>query len=199
MLPETATVIQELLDKYEAIPKWDTLRTERTRMFLPLVLERVQGDILEIGAHAGTCTKVFCEIGAQHGRHVFVVDPWDGRQQGSEAIFGQFNGATSTYKNLTVQRKGSEDPTVLEKFQEDNTKFAFILIDGLHTYDAVKNDLERYKDLLEPHGVICIDDWRGPYGFSAGIQRAAFAYLDDGYRHLTTPDTFIETYFVKLS
>lgn len=192
-------MIQEFLDAYEAIPEWDTHRTERTRVILPMVLEHVKGDILEIGAHQGGTTVVFCEESLKYDRHVFVVDPWDGRQQGNQRALNVFNGATEAHKNLTVQRMGSENPAVLKGFQRDNTKFAFILIDGLHSYDAVKNDLERYKDLLEPHGILCLDDWHGPYGFSPEIRKAAKDHLDANYQELKTPDSFIEHYFVKLS
>jgi predicted O-methyltransferase YrrM len=164
-----------------------------------MVLDHVEGDILEIGAHQGRTTKIFCDLGKQYNRHVFVVDPWDGRQQGNQKTFEAFQGATRGCDNLTVQHLGSEDPRVLGTFQKDDVKFAYILIDGLHSYDAVKNDLERYKDLLQPGGIICIDDWRGPYGFSVAIRKAATDHLDEHYQELPTPDSFIENYFVKLS
>lgn len=199
MLPESTRIIQKFLDEYQAKPGWDPYRTERTSTLLPMVLEHVKGDILEIGAHKGTCTKVFCEIGEKYDCRVFVVDPWDGRQQGSQGEFNIFSEATAAYQNLTVHRKGSEDLAVLEAFQNDGVKLAFILIDGLHSYDAVTNDLERYKGLLEPNGIICIDDWTGPYRFSEAIRKAAINHLDENYQQLTTPDSFIETYFVKLS
>lgn len=192
-------MIQEFLDAYKAVSGWDPYRTERTRSILSIVLEYIEGDVLEIGAHQGRTTKIFCEVGLKYNRHVFVVDPWDGRQQGSQAAFDTFNVATTACKNLMVQRKGSEDPIVLENFQKDDVKFAFILIDGMHSYEAVKNDLEKYKGLLELHGIICIDDWHGPYGFSKAIRRAAVDHLDTNYQEFKTPDSFIEHYFIKLS
>jgi hypothetical protein len=198
-LPQTALMIQEFLDEYEAIAGWDTLRTERTHTVLPMILEHVEGDILEIGAHSGGTTKVFCELGDKYNRHVHVVDPWDGRQQGNAEAHGQFQAVCSEYKNLTVHRLGSEDPAVLEALKEKGVRFSYILIDGLHSYDAVKNDLLLYKDLLTLHGVICIDDWQGPYAFSNDIRDAAHDHLDDSYKELTVPESFIETYFVRLS
>jgi hypothetical protein len=198
MIPKTAMLIQEFLDQYDAIARWDPLRTERAPKILPMVLEHVEGDILEIGALRGRTTQAFCDVGAKYNRHVFVVDPWDGRQQGSHKEFTEFQNNTAGCQNLTVHRMASENPAALKALKEQGVKLSFILIDGLHTYDAVHNDLMLYKDLLESHGVICIDDWRGPYGFSAAIQKAAHEQLDEDYQHLKTPDSFIETYFVKL-
>lgn len=199
MLPEIVTRLQKFLDNYEAKAGWDTFRTERANDILPIVLQCVAGDILEIGAFQGCSTNVFCTIGAEYDRVVHVVDPWDGRQQGNNGSYNKFKESTAAHTNLTVQKLGSENPKVLEKFKEDNTKFAFILIDGHHTYENVRSDLINFKDLLEPYGVICLDDWSGPYGFSDAIRRAANDFLDDNYLLLKTPDSFIERYFVKLS
>ncbi len=199
MLPKPARLLQKYFDKYDAFPDWDPLRTERTDVVLRMILPDAKGDILEIGAHRGRTTQVFCAVAKEYGRTVYVVDPWDGRQQGSNKVFGEFNEATKDLDNLIVHKKGSEHPSVLSKFKEDNVKFAYILVDGLHSYEGVRDDITRYKDLLEPNGVICLDDWTGPYGFGIGIQRAAAECLDDNYLKIVTPDSLIEAYFVKLS
>lgn len=199
MLPETGQRIQKFLDGYEAKDNWDTLRTERTHDILPMVLQHIAGDILEIGAFEGSTTNVFCKIGAEYNRTVHVVDPWDGRQQGSHSTYNKFTANTAGHTNLKVQKLGSEDPKVLAKFLKDDVKFAFILIDGHHTYKSVQNDITNFKDLLLPNGIICIDDWHGPYGFSDAIQKACADHLDDNYQLIETPSSFIERYFVKLS
>ena len=192
--------MQKYFDRYEAIPNWDTFRTERIDIVLRMIFPDVKGDILEIGAHKGRSTKIFCTIAKMYDRRVYVIDPWDGRQEGDIKAFGDFQDAIKDVGSLlTVHKRGSENPAVLSKFKKDDTKFAFILVDGLHSYEAIRGDLTRYKDLLEPHGIICIDDWCGPYGFDVGIRQAAAECLDDNYLRIITPDSFIETYFVKLS
>jgi cephalosporin hydroxylase len=162
-------------------------------------LQHTKGDVLEIGAHSGATTKIFCDIGTQHNCHVYVIDPWDGRQQGDNDVFQTFQKNTAECLNLTVYHTGSEDPQVLKDLQGRGVQFAFILIDGMHSYKAVKNDLKRYKELLKAGGVICIDDWTGPYGFSAEIRKATTDHLDDNYHALDTPGSFIERYFVRLT
>lgn len=208
MLPKAARVIQKYLEAYETIggpvmvtvgKQWDPHRTKRTRVIVPIVLEHVEGDILEIGAHIGTTTVVFCDAARDKGRNVTVIDPWDGRQQGNNKIHQQFKTATTHLTNLVVHHMGSEDPRPLAQFKADGTKFAFILIDGLHSYPAVKNDIEKYSELLMPGGILCIDDWHGPYTFSKAIQKAANECLGDNWRQLSHPESLIETYFVKLA
>lgn len=190
-------MIQKFLEDYQADPRWDVRRTERANVLVPIVLRSVEGDILEIGAHRGHSTNVFCKTGGEYGRHVFVVDPWDGRQEGNDKIFSEFKKNTAHCENLTVHHVGSENPKVRESFLANETRFSFILVDGLHTREAVRNDIERYADLLLPGGIICFDDWRGPYGFCAAIREAVGEHLK-GFAEVKAPDTFIEQYFVKL-
>lgn len=191
-------LLKKFFSEYHAQAAWDPRRTERASVVLPLVLDHVQGDILEIGAHCGLTTQVFCKLGAERGRHVIVVDPWDGRQEGNDRVFQEFKGNTQSCVNLTVHHMGSEDPNIRNNFLDTDKKFAFILIDGLHTYEGVKNDIEKYVEFLTPNGVLCIDDWRGPYPFCARIRESTRDHLGDGFAEIQTPDTFIENYFVKL-
>ena len=187
--------LSDYLNSVNVIPKWDTLRTDRTRDILPKILDATKGSILEIGAHRGTTTAVFCNHAKDFGRQVFVVDPWDGRQQGNNEVGEEFGHNTAGFDNLTVINMGSEDPRVIDQLQ--GQKFAFILIDGLHTYDAVRNDIATYAPLLVSGGILCIDDWTGPYGFSARIRQATNEHLPKSYTKIDTPLEFIEAYFIK--
>lgn len=195
----TSKLIQAYIDACNVIPTWDTLRTARAEHIIPIVLEHVKGDILEIGAYVGSSTNVFCNHAAKYNRNVYVIDPWNGKQEGDHNAFQKFKNNTAHHTNLIVQRTGSENEAVLAKFKKDKVRFAFILIDGLHSYDAVTNDINNFKDLLLPDGVICIDDWSGPYNFSEHIRRAAEDHLDDNYQLLKSPAPFIERYFIKLA
>lgn len=199
MTSPTVQKIQEYLKTYKAIPGWDTLRAERADMIVPIVLEHAEGHILEIGALKGTTTAIFCRAAEKYQRRVFVIDPWDGRQGGNNSIHGEFRKNTSHFKNLTVYRRGSESLESRKSFLANNIKFAFILIDGLHGYEAVKNDINLYADLLMPNGVLCFDDWQGPYGFCKSIQQAANDHLNHGLVMIQTPDSFIERYFIKVN
>lgn len=197
-LPEYAIKFQQFLDTFPALPGWDHHRTARTVDVLEHILPYVEGDLLEIGAHVGLTTTQLCKIAKKYGREVVVIDPWDGRQQGGGPEYTAFQAHTAEFDNLTVHKFGSENPIVPKALADCGRKFAFILIDGEHDYNAVTNDVSRYRDFVVPGGIISVDDWRGPYTFSANIQRAAYEQLCDGYQELVTPDSFIESYFIKL-
>lgn len=187
-------IVEAFFKDYQPNSSWDVDRTARTKLLLPQILERVDGDILEIGAHCGTTTQVFCEAAEKLGRKVHVVDPWDGRQEGSGEVYNVFAANTGRFSNLTVHKMGSEKPEVLEAIKD--CRFAFILIDGLHSYDAVVNDFTKYRHLLVPNGVICVDDWTGPYDFSSEIRRAIHSHLGE-FTILASPDALIEKYLTR--
>lgn len=188
-------LLQSFFKDYRPIPAWDTDRTGRTKLLLSSILEKADGDILEIGAHRGTTTQVFCEIGARFGRKVYVIDPWDGRQEGSAEVYNAFLGNMSKFSNYTVHKCGSETPQAFNAVKD--LKFAYILIDGLHSYDAVVSDFTKYRAMLTTNGVICVDDWSGPYAFSQQIRRAIKEYLGHEFIIIESPDVLIEKYVVR--
>jgi hypothetical protein len=192
---KTKNILTSYLKSYKSVSNWDTLRPARTADYLPAILEAVDGDILEIGAHRGDTTKVLCEIAAKFNRSVYVIDPWDGRQEGDAAIFNIFTANTNKYSNLKYHRAGSETSSAIE-FMSDK-KLSYLLVDGLHTYNAVCNDIYNYAKLIHQHGVLCVDDWTGPYGFSPEIQRATFDSIGDRFELIDCPPQLIERYFVR--
>ena len=189
-------IIQKILAIYPANTEWDVERTARAKILLPEILEKVDGDILEIGAHCGTSTQVFCEIAQKFGRKVHVIDPWDGRQEGSGEVYNVFMANTNRFSNCIVHKYGSETTEAINAVKD--IKFAFILIDGLHGYDSVVNDFTKYSSLINTDGVICIDDWTGPYTFCELIRRAITDNLNQDYCLVDSPNTLIERYIVRL-
>lgn len=192
---KTKNILTSYLQSYKPVSNWDTLRSDRTAQYLSAILEVVDGDILEIGAHAGHTTKVLCEIAEKFNRNVYVIDPWDGRQEGDSAIFNVFTANTSKYSNCHYHRAGSEVASSIEFMA--NKKLSYLLVDGLHTYNAVCNDIANYAKLINQYGVLCVDDWTGPYHFSPEIQRATFDSIGDRFELIDCPHQLIERYFVR--
>lgn len=148
--------LESFLSTYESSGDWNPFRTERTDKILSMLLANVEGDLLEIGAHVGSTTKVLCEVGAKYNRKVFVIDPWDGRQEGTNETYESFQNNCSQHSNLTTIRRASQDQEILALLGPQ--RFAYILIDGLHEYQAVKHDFITFTPLLNSGGVVCIDD-----------------------------------------
>ena len=159
------------------------------------------GDILEIGAHEGEFTVLLCEyakvfdlsLAAQ--KHVYVIDPWDGRQQGNEEVYQKFLNYMKPYHNWTALRAGSETAQAKEWIASMNLCFAWV--DGLHEYNAAKADIATAKTGFKGPGIIGMDDVRGPFHFNAGLMRASEESEDDQWKHVKSPDNFTHSFLVR--
>jgi hypothetical protein len=112
-------------------------------------------DAIEIGALDGTTTRYLSKF----FKRVFVIDPWDGRQQGVPSKYEIFLNNTKDLNNVYHCRTGSETE-LARKFLSDveNPNFGFAYIDGLHTTEAVINDFDLCKDYIKNNKYIFIDD-----------------------------------------
>lgn len=112
-------------------------------------------DALEIGAHNGGTTKYMSGI----FKRVFVIDPWDGRQQGNEIVFQDFLKTTEGCDNVEYVRAGSETPQAKSFLKNiEGFKLGYCFIDGLHTKEAVINDYFLILDYLVSGSIIIVDD-----------------------------------------
>lgn len=119
-----------------------------------IALQKYDGDILEIGCHVGLTTKILAEIAQKHGRKVVVVDPWDGRQEGDEAVFQEFLRNVENYKDtISINRISSQSKEAIDMIQ--SSKFAFCWIDGLHTPQACMSDIIACSTQV---GIQAVDD-----------------------------------------
>lgn len=116
---------------------------------------------VELGTHYGVSYFAFCQalekidIGAQ----AFAVDLWTGDEHsglyGPEVFDVVRNYNDRSYSHFSTLKKGS--------FNEARDYFLdgsidLLHIDGLHTYDAVKNDFESWLPKMSSRGVIVFHD-----------------------------------------
>ena len=117
--------------------------------------------IVEIGSYTGQSTMMF----ADKAKLVISVDPfmndYDDYDDACHAadipteVYQKFLENTVSYKNISHIRMTSDDAIkVLE-----NLKIDMLYIDGVHTYDQVKKDIENYKHIIKPGGLICGHDY----------------------------------------
>ena len=159
MISKLKKIVDELSIKenLEEIPKhvWGFKnQRERLNQVCELALQSYDGDILEIGAHAGLTTKIFCELAKKYNKKVVVLDPWNGEQQGNAKVYDSFKKNTKEYSDILETNKVSsfskEGKNIIQ-----NNKFAFCWIDGLHTYEACGQDI----DSCSIHeGILAVDD-----------------------------------------
>lgn len=140
--------------------------------------------ILEVGAYEGDATKIFCE----YFNDVIVVDPWEsGRGDITDKVdmseikkrfwlrFGMNNcfynsgelgfisARCDNLKVFSCSFAAVHFNTVLVLKESDIEKckpYDMIYIDALHTYEAVKNDIEMAMDLIKVGGILSGHDYR---------------------------------------
>ena len=102
--------------------------------------------------------------------HLTLLDPFDG-YYGSDhldPLTGQPVSLAAVERNLLRCGVPSEDVTVVPAFSTDDdalalvrerAPFGAVIIDGDHSGEGIKQDFERYADLVAPGGVLIVDDY----------------------------------------
>ena len=119
--------------------------------------------VVEIGSWKGRSTKALLDTGAT----VFAVDHWKGSDTieelaSSQDVYSEFMQNVGHYKNLNVIRRPS-----LEAAPLFSTTVGMVFIDGLHTYEGCKADIEAWYDKTER--IICGHDYSTGW---PGVMRA---------------------------
>ena len=129
--------------------------------------------MIEIGSFIGESTVIF----AEHFKHVNAVDPfladYDPQDPTSnfnfDEVFEEFQDRIEEKKDkVTIYKMYSCDAVVSLK---DDT-YDFVYIDGLHTYEGVKEDIINYLPLVKKGGVIGGHDYGTPHTHLLGVTKA---------------------------
>jgi predicted O-methyltransferase YrrM len=117
--------------------------------------------IVEIGSYTGQSTTMF----ADEVKIVISVDPfmndYDDKDDACHAadipteVYQKFLETVSSYKNISHIRMTSDNAIVTL----GNLKVDLVYIDGVHTYEQVKKDIENYKHIIKPGGLLCGHDY----------------------------------------
>jgi len=137
---------------------------------------------LEIGVWKGKFSELLYH--SKHPSHLTLVDPWEFIPSYEEALYGNckmnqeemdkvFNSVVeifTKFPNVTIMRMDSDK--AFELFQERDIKFDWIYIDGNHSYEFVKKDLENAFNVLNENGVIALDDYHSKGWWGDGVVKA---------------------------
>jgi len=164
------------------------------------ILPVCDGDILEIGAFQGDSTVIFLEEAKKIGRKVYVVDPWNGQQEGNEKVYRDFLKRVDGFDNLEVMRKSSQDNSAIEYISK--LSLSFCLIDGLHNKQAVASDIKAVQNSDFKRGIIVVDDVRDLYNCLGkqkcqDIMDAVNKRQVNGWQHILSPEDWLCTCLVK--
>jgi predicted O-methyltransferase YrrM len=122
-----------------------------------LLDNNIEGDVLEIGAFIGNTTKMFSKALENNiNKKIYVLDPYNGQQEGNDNVYSQFKQNTNELINLIHYREKSQSDFAIN-FMKKN-RFMYVFVDGLHTYEGCFHDMLNIADNLSIGGVICLDD-----------------------------------------
>jgi hypothetical protein len=148
----------ELLPKYNAPSSW----WEHVPIAHWLVEKLKPATIVELGTHYGVSFFNFCEAAEKYSpnTYIYAIDTWQGDEQA-----GYYEN--NVYEQVSKHRDKyhSQRSSMLRcMFEEAALKFSeksidIIHIDGLHTYEAVKSDFEKWENKLKKDGTIIFHDW----------------------------------------
>ena len=146
-----------------------------------------------VGAEIGTWEGDFSAALLKRAKpkRLYLIDPWEHRSEATyeQAFFGdrvpggqakmdaihdgvlRRFGAEIASGRVRVLRCRSTDPL------EGLDTLDWVYIDGDHTFDAVKADLERFYELLVPGGVVAGDDYGMAGWWDDGVTRAVDGFV----------------------
>lgn len=190
--------IQDIYQKYP-VCKGELKQTVYADI-LDRLLPLCDGDLCEIGAYDGRSTMVFLERAKQFGRKVYVIDPWDGNQEGSQKAYSEFLENTKMFDNLGLLRLSSQNEIAVKYIS--NLSLCFCLIDGMHNKQVVTHDIITVQNSKFNCGLIIIDDVRDLYGSlgkttCAEIMDAVNQNENKQWKHVLSPNEWLGTCYVK--
>jgi len=117
--------------------------------------------IVELGSYSGLSFFTFCQAMAENDIDgtAFAIDTWDGDDHTgaySDDIYADVDKhARDHYRGISyLMRMRFEE--ALHHFQDESIDL--LHIDGLHTYEAVRNDFETWLPKVKPGGTILFHD-----------------------------------------
>jgi predicted O-methyltransferase YrrM len=118
--------------------------------------------MVEIGSFIGESTIIF----AEHFNQVIAIDPFQPDYHKEDPtskfnfdeVYDEYIRRTSPFPNIKTLRLTSD--SALDVLKDE--LFDFIYIDGIHTYEQVKIDIDNYLPLLKQGGIIGGHDY-GPH------------------------------------
>ena len=148
----------ELLPEYYARSSW----WEHVPVAHWLIENIKPAKIVELGTHYGVSFFSFCEAAKKYsqGTFLYAVDTWYGDTQAGEYGNEVYESVAEHHERHHRARSRLIRSTFDEAANHfENSSIDLIHIDGFHTYEAVRNDFEKWEKKLKEGGTFLFHDW----------------------------------------
>lgn len=127
--------------------------------------------MVEVGSYAGESSAIWAESGVFE--KIVCVDAWkngydkyDAASNTTELAEKKFDEIAAKYP--CIEKKKCDSKTAAKDFEDGS--FDLVYIDAMHTYDAVKTDIEAWLPKVRKGGIISGHDyWSGRDGLVRAV------------------------------
>lgn len=128
--------------------------------------------VVEIGGYLGASSLFLASAIKERRGQVYCVDTWtnEGMSEGRRDTFDEFLKNTEPLKNFISPLRGYS-VNVGKTF---NRKVDLLFIDGDHSYEAVKADVEAWLPKVKNEGMVVFHD----IGWAEGVKTAVSEYVN---------------------
>ena len=123
--------------------------------------------IVEIGSYVGGSSIILASAATEKNGMLYCVDTWknEAMSEGLRDTYNEFTKNTKPYEKWIVPLRG-KSVEVAKDFDEE---IDLLFIDGDHSYEAVKSDVEAWFPKLKNGAIVVFHD----YGWAEGVKRVA--------------------------
>jgi hypothetical protein len=168
---------------------------EQNRRHITNILNahNLNGFGVEIGVKQGEFSKHL--LSNWNCKQLYLVDPWI--TQADSVYDENHHNHSDDYEICKKNVEQFKDKyQFVRNFSHNahkmfkNEYFDFIYIDGNHSYEAVKQDLNDWYPKLKPHGIICGDDYTvksidNVFGYEFGVKKAVDEFALNNHKNVS--------------
>lgn len=138
--------------------------------YINLIQKTKEMCMAEIGCYVGDSTEIF----AQHFKLIFAIDPWENGYDPKDAASYQFpmSVVEAQFDKMAIKYQAIVKKKSHSQFQAptfDDRSLDLVYIDGIHTYEGCKKDIELWTRKIKLGGFLCGHDYQDRF---AGVKKA---------------------------
>jgi predicted O-methyltransferase YrrM len=164
------TRISELMKLVDEIEGWLFPEEQWALMHLPLMADYLNGEIVEIGSYRGKST-VSLGLGSlllsKRKRPIYSIDPFipddkDYKEVSFDKFWANIVKSGLEHHIIPIKKYSSE------AYKDSPEQISVLFIDGDHSYEGVRHDIQNYVPRVSLGGFIGFHD----YGYQDGVTKA---------------------------
>lgn len=120
-----------------------------------------EGKFLEVGSYLGASAIVLAEALKQSADtlsnpKIYCIDTWqnDAMTEGQKDTYQNFLDNTKNWSDLVIPIRGNSQSVVLP----EEERYDVVFIDGDHSYEGCRSDVQRFAPLVREGGCLILDD-----------------------------------------